>query len=184
MANLTLFSKRLKEAREKSDLTQIALAKMINVTPQTISSYEKGKTGEKLKLPTLDKAVLIAEKLGVSLDWLCGSQDNMQGYDLGDNVDMKQFLTILTHSRKLFGETLEIEELSAGFHPETDMYGFIGSWKALLHVHESGALNNELYLICLKNLIEKYATEITVNVEKFLAKNSFDNLIADDNLPF
>lgn len=71
MAELTEFAKNLRRIREERKLTQSALAEMIGVTPQTISAYEKG-NGEKGKNPTLDKAIDLAEKLGVSLDELCG----------------------------------------------------------------------------------------------------------------
>lgn len=71
MAELTEFAKNLRRIREERKLTQSALAEMIGVTPQTISAYENG-NGEKGKNPTLDKAIDLAEKLGVSLDELCG----------------------------------------------------------------------------------------------------------------
>lgn len=71
MVELTGFAKNLRRIREERKLTQSALAEMIGVTPQTISAYENG-NGEKGKNPTLDKAIDLAEKLGVSLDELCG----------------------------------------------------------------------------------------------------------------
>ena len=62
------FSQRMKEARKSnSDMIQEALADEIESSSSHISNYEKGKN-----LPILLNAVIIAEKLNVSLDWLCG----------------------------------------------------------------------------------------------------------------
>lgn len=62
----------MKEAREKKGLKQNELAKKINVSPQTISAYEKAVEGGRGKNPTLENAMAIAKELDVSLDWLCG----------------------------------------------------------------------------------------------------------------
>lgn len=77
MAELTMFAKRLKEIREKRGLKQVELAKILNASPQTVSAYEKAEIATKAgKNPTLESAIDIAKKLGVSLDWLCGIEDN------------------------------------------------------------------------------------------------------------
>ncbi len=65
--NVKAFGLRLKDAREKANLTQVALAEKTTIAAQTISAYEHGK-----KLPTLENAFLLADTLGVSVDWLLG----------------------------------------------------------------------------------------------------------------
>ncbi len=83
MGDISIFSKRLKKIREKNGLTQTALATKINVTPQTISAYEKS-----IKKPTLENALAVAEEFGVSLDWMCGregvSETSVMQKTLGD----------------------------------------------------------------------------------------------------
>ena len=66
------FPKRLKDAREAAGLRQNKLAELVNVSPQTISGYEKAIDG---KLPSLDVAVELSKILNVSLDWLLGIND-------------------------------------------------------------------------------------------------------------
>ena len=58
---------RIKHIREKYDLTVRDLAKDLNTTPSTISSYENGKT-----LILTAFAYQICKKYKISLDWLCG----------------------------------------------------------------------------------------------------------------
>ena len=62
-----IISSRLVEIRKNNNLSQTALAKLLNTTHSTISSYESGKT---LILTTL--AYQICLKYKVSMDWLCG----------------------------------------------------------------------------------------------------------------
>ena len=76
MTELTMFAKRLKEIREKRGLKQVELARILNVSPQTVSAYEKAEIATKAgKNPTLESAIDIAKRLGVSLDWLCGIEN-------------------------------------------------------------------------------------------------------------
>lgn len=77
MGDLTGFAKNLKRIREERGLKQTELATKIKVTSQTISAYEKG-GGEKGKNPTLEKAIDIADALGVSLDELCGREHKVK----------------------------------------------------------------------------------------------------------
>ena len=92
MGELTTFARRLKESRERSGLKQKELAEQVNVTPQTISAYEKAEVDGKGKNPTLENAVEIAKVLNVSLDWLCGMECSQSKPDremtLGDCAKM------------------------------------------------------------------------------------------------
>lgn len=66
-----IFASRLKECQLKLDLTQAKFAELINVAPGTLSAYLKQD-----KVPTLEKAVEIAAKLGVTVGWLCGEDEH------------------------------------------------------------------------------------------------------------
>ena len=65
--NPTIIGNRLRELRTNNNLTIRDLAKIVNTTPSTISAYETGKV---LILTVF--AYEIAQKLNVSLDWICG----------------------------------------------------------------------------------------------------------------
>ncbi len=61
------FSERLLQFRREQGLSQEALAEKIGVSRQAVSKWETGEA-----LPDLQKAMLLSEALGVSLDSLCG----------------------------------------------------------------------------------------------------------------
>lgn len=58
---------RFKEIRIKRKITQVDLAKQIDVKQETISAYESGKA-----LPSADALVKIADYLNTSTDYLLG----------------------------------------------------------------------------------------------------------------
>ena len=58
---------RIVEARKRLGITQGELAGKIEVTPGAISQFEKDTAA-----PSLETAVVLAKKLGVSTDWLLG----------------------------------------------------------------------------------------------------------------
>ena len=62
-------------------MSQVDLAKAVGVATGTISVYENpnGK-----RYPAFDKTVLIAETLGVSIDWLCGRESKSAMEQGGD----------------------------------------------------------------------------------------------------
>lgn len=60
-----MFGDRLKDLREDSDLTQSELAKILNISRETISGYENSG-----KEPSFDVLIQIADYFDVSLDYL------------------------------------------------------------------------------------------------------------------
>ena len=66
-----IFASRLKECQLRLNLTQAKFSELINVAPGTLSAYLKQD-----KVPTLEKAVEIATKLGVTVGWLCGEDEH------------------------------------------------------------------------------------------------------------
>ncbi len=61
------FAENLKEFREDKKLSQTALAKMVGVTQQCVSEWEKEKTE-----PTLSCLIKLADIFQISLDELSG----------------------------------------------------------------------------------------------------------------
>ena len=64
------FSKRLKELRINKGFTQEDLAKKINISPSSISLYERG-----VREPNLNTLIQLAEILETSTDYLLGITD-------------------------------------------------------------------------------------------------------------
>ena len=62
---------RIKELRERSDKTQADLAKIIGVSPGTISNYENG-----AREPSIRIINALVECFGVSADYIMGKTDD------------------------------------------------------------------------------------------------------------
>lgn len=67
---MNLFVERLKELRKTERISQQKLAKILNVSPNCISSWERGK-GE----PNLDIIIAIAKYFDVTCGYLLGVED-------------------------------------------------------------------------------------------------------------
>ena len=64
------FGEALKTVQKDRKLTQIEMANLLGISQSTLSAYINDK-----KDPTLSTASEIAQKLGVSIGWLCGDND-------------------------------------------------------------------------------------------------------------
>lgn len=70
MKQISSIASRIREYREREDLTLAEMAQITGVPAQTLNRYELGK-----RAPKIDVAVQIAERLGINPLWL-------QGYDV------------------------------------------------------------------------------------------------------
>ncbi len=70
--DLTTFRSRLFDCLCSRGWTQTQLARASDVSRPTIAGYLSGK-----RYPTLIHAMLLADALEVSLDWLCGREDSL-----------------------------------------------------------------------------------------------------------
>jgi len=66
----TIFCKRLKELRQEKELTQTDVAKVMNVTYNTICFWEKGRSS-----PNIYELKQLAQFFNVSTDYLLGLED-------------------------------------------------------------------------------------------------------------
>ncbi|MBQ2661584.1 MAG: helix-turn-helix transcriptional regulator [Clostridia bacterium] len=66
-----ILAKRLKECRKEANLTQWEIAVYCDITEKTYQNYEL-----MTREPKLEILIKIAEKYGVSLDYLTGRTDN------------------------------------------------------------------------------------------------------------
>ena len=83
MYDKNTLSKRMKELRQKKNLTQRQLAKMANTTPTSVSAYEKWQ-----KTPSIEVLCNIANALETSVDWLCGNLESKGNYTTLDAIRM------------------------------------------------------------------------------------------------
>lgn len=97
-----IFSKKLKQCRSDKHLTQRQVAEMSGLTPATISAYEKG-----VKNPSFESAVLLANTLDVSLDWLCGKESVLS--EPQTYADAIAYLVNLANYIDFFVDTVQIQ---------------------------------------------------------------------------
>ena len=64
---LSRFARNIRSLRQEQRMTQARLANMLHVTPQAVSKWERGAA-----VPDIRTVLLIAMKLGVSMDDLMG----------------------------------------------------------------------------------------------------------------
>ena len=69
--NLLIFARHLRDRRNASGITQANVASRLNVTPQTVSKWERG-----LSVPDLDNLIELAKLLNVSVDELICTDTN------------------------------------------------------------------------------------------------------------
>ena len=105
MDNIVEFATKMKAQREKLGLTQAQLGEKVGVSSQTISAYEKNISGDKGKTPTLDKAISIANVLGVSLDYLCGTASSEKECRMETLRDIAECLIKISRYVQCYGRT-------------------------------------------------------------------------------
>ena len=97
---------RLEELRRDKGMTQEDLAKILDVSVTTISSYERGEM-----FPKLVNLVKLAETLDISIDYLCGITNEEISYSRDNYVvlprncspefkrEVQHFIEILKRAR-------------------------------------------------------------------------------------
>lgn len=64
------FAERLKELRENKNLTQLSLAKELNISDACINRWEKG-----LRTPNIDSIIILCAYFGCTADYIIGLED-------------------------------------------------------------------------------------------------------------
>lgn len=96
MDNKNMFASRMRETRIKKGISQVELSRITGIAPSNLVRYE---SKDKPKNPPIDKALTIANAFDVSLDWMCGL-DNQNDYN--DEPTTKEiFDAIITLSKYL-----------------------------------------------------------------------------------
>lgn len=88
-----LFSKQLRILRKNKNLTQAQLGNALNLENSTISSYERNKI-----MPSSDVLLKIAKYFNVSVDYLIGNTDDMQGKSEKSIEEIMQDVEVLFYN--------------------------------------------------------------------------------------
>lgn len=96
-----ILGSRIRDLREKNDISQIELSKKLNISNTTLSQYESGK-----RIPSDEIKLKIADHFNVSIDYLLGRTDNPKEYiepegNLDkENIEFKTYEEIFIELRK------------------------------------------------------------------------------------
>lgn len=91
MIAIAAISKNIKQFRSSCGFTQDALAEKINVTRQTVSSWETGRTQ-----PDVEMLELLSQALGVGIEEIIYGKKNKVGLEPEKGKDKKIFVIILS----------------------------------------------------------------------------------------
>ena len=177
--DLSVFGKRLKEARTEKKISQKELSALAGVSTVMISSYER--SDEKGGNPSLANAAAIANALNVSLDWLCGLSD------VNTNTTEIDYLMRFIEDSVYFGAVGSVAEksgLRGTLYRMEDCNGnrvwniplcdtivagdLIGDIFRITEMLKTGLVTEEFLQVLIENVHKKYKavplSEIFVNI--------------------
>lgn len=175
LEQITIFARRLREARIKAGLKQSDLAEKTGITAASISAYESS-DGAKGKNPSLENAKKIASVLNVSLDWMCGiTNENIRLESSNrDTTTLRNFLSYLVPLIECGVCTVEkVQTEIADYNPYTecvegivhesvkiefdnyDIQSVITGIGKLVELRNSKLLPNEAYRISADGIMER-----------------------------
>lgn len=166
------FSKRLKELRASLNLTQSEFAKEIGTTQATLSSYENSS-----KLPSIELLISISKKCNVSIDWLCGMQNEQTTAQTistySDIIKALSNIGILESLKMSISITCISEENDFELHNEAKItiddeiiVKFFEEWIEVLALCKKSPSGKKLYDIWIKDIFERYDIPIKINPTK------------------
>lgn len=187
--NMTLFSKRLKEARTDKNMTQKELSEKSGVSTVMISAYERSNTNSG-KNPALNNIYAIATALGVSIDWLCGidkEQESTEG--INTTTLLKSLINILDtlkyyieelpnkgiNGKSNYYDSLICIHLSKNENNKKKIGNFVDDYLEVKKLIDNGALPKDIKQTVIYAIIEKYKN---ISIEQLI------NHYEDDDLPF
>lgn len=184
--DISIFSKRLKEARRAKDFTQAQLAKQSGVTAATISAYENTDSKKGCN-PSLENAAKLAEVLDVSFDWLCGLKDDRKTDTKSFKINTRDFLKslfFLVNKCTVDKETPNYDGIvncryEIFVTQNRYAFSFIEDCRKLKTVLEIDVLTDEMKENLINGVIEKYVKEVNSVDELF-----DEGIYIENNLPF
>lgn len=185
MDEKNIFAVRMKEARQKADISQAELSRRTGIAPATLSSYE---VTENPKNPTLDKVIAIAKALNVSIDWLCGLESNIKdSKEVTFNSIMSAFMLIssLNTTKMSFEKCYDEDQVRYSLIPILSIDSvifkeFILEYKKISDFIESPDYDNYLKESLKKAITDKFSQYIVRNG----VIQSVDEREIDTEIPF
>lgn len=161
MGELEIFALRLRQTREKMEMTQKEFSEFLGVKQQTLSGYERGSAK-----PPLDIAKVISNRCQISLDWLCGLSDR-------DTLDGKieNYSDVIALLFKInAGISIELSSIESKddyqcskailIFQDDIMFDFINEWEKMRSLRNSNTIDGDVYALWFEKTLLKYSLPI------------------------
>ena len=185
MNDFMLLGKKIRQLRQDKGMTQKEFAHFVGCTAATLSAYENG-----TKSPALIVVKNIAESCGVSLDWLCGLDE--------DNSIMKVCKTykdlaeILVKLHDIFPfEICKENGIGMGKNYPCSVYelqykdyilqDFLMTWGEMLKLLKNKTIDEHLYQLWIVDKMEKLNGLDLSDPEAAAEKYYADREVSEDN---
>lgn len=184
MDEKNIFAVRMKEARQKADISQAELSRRTGIAPATLSSYE---VTENPKNPTLDKVIAIAKALNVSIDWLCGLENEIkEDEEIGFDEVMKAIILLSSLKKTSFdyrGGGMDYDESYDIRFYDSIIINFCSEYQKIKEFIENEDYPQYLKDGLLQALINKFSNYMVKDGE-IIDIDYFDIITDCDNPPF
>ena len=179
---------RLKSLRKQSKKTQKELAEELGLSPASIISYEKAQ-----KMPAIDTVIKIASYFHVSLDWLCGLNDELPPGNHSENglacINLSDFLKTLVSisyacSNVGVSETFHGLKIACFEFKQEEIINFVSDWQKILELYKGGTITKEMCNDWVNGVLSKYS-KFTISKSTGIIPEHFesDETLTDDDLP-
>lgn len=179
--DMKIFAERLKTARNDKEMTQSELSDETGLSKAIISAYENPKSKQGAN-PSITNVSLLANVLGVSIDWLCGVSEAKEPNSGDDKISTKDFLyAMIEFVDNSEGVNIKNCILRGNNCQSIEFVLFNSGWSFL-----SDFLNDYQAVKSLKNTIpETYNTVLGAVIDKYsrIAIGDLLNIVPND-LPF
>ena len=156
----SILSERIKELRVNKGLTQKEFAESINVSTVSVSSYETG-----VKTPSLDMIMNIAQNYNISIDWLCGLNDNMvSDSHITTYKDLFKLFISLLDVRYEDKATIPIidvintdtKSVILTLHEDENFQVFFSKWCDIFKLNYKKTIDIDLYKMWIEKQLKDY----------------------------
>lgn len=160
MKNQDILGARIRESRERMDMTQRAFSELLHVSQQALSYYESGATR-----PSLETMKTIASTCNVSLDWLCGlrTEAELNREQLKNYGELIELLFMIESSHVIFDKITKeaCQEKEHEFVPiliqDRELKLFVMQWSRMTHALHQGIIDQISYDIWQQGILNKYS---------------------------
>ncbi|MDO4301541.1 MAG: helix-turn-helix transcriptional regulator [Clostridia bacterium] len=159
-----ILSKRIKELRQKLNLTQREFTEELSITPATLSAYEKSTVN-----PSISVIVEIAKKYNVSVDWLLGLSDTtVTQNSIKTYADLVKFLVDISKTdMKIVVQESYLEYTTLGepvIHycgilfdtRNKDFEQFFEDYNKMNLLYKNNSIDEEVYNLWLEKTLNKF----------------------------